>query len=143
MEYHFELHQEDEGWFWAECVELKGCLSDGDRVEDLKLRLEDALNLYLNEPIGSNMVFPLPDKKLDENTSFLRIPVKSNVAFAMLIRQYRISNRMTLDQAREKIGLKNRNSYVKLESAGNPTMDTISMVIKSFPEINLNECFSR
>ena len=142
MEYHFEIHREDEGGFWAECIELKGCLTDGETVEVLKLRLEDALNLYLSEPIGSNMVFPLPDRRLDENTEFFRIPVKPNVAFAMLIRQYRISHRLTLDQAQEKIGLKNRNSYVRLESAGNPTMDTISLVLKAFPEINLNDCFS-
>jgi predicted RNase H-like HicB family nuclease/DNA-binding phage protein len=142
LEYHFKIHQENEGGFWAECIELQGCLSDGDTVEVLKLRLEDALNLYLSEPIGSNMVFPLPDNSLDENTAFLRIPVQPNVAFAMLIRQYRISHRMTLDQAQEKVGLKNRNSYARLESAGNPTMDTISLVLKAFPEINLNDCFS-
>jgi len=128
MEYHFELHREEDGGFWAECIELKGCLSDGESIDELKYNLTEALNLYLNEPFGSNMMFPLPDKSLDGNGKLIRIPVKPNIAFAMLVRQYRISHRMTLDQAQKKVGLKNRNSYVRLESAGNPTMDTIAMV---------------
>lgn len=142
MEYHFELHGEEEGQLWAECTELKGCLSDGNSIEELKYNLEDALNLYLDEPLGSNMMFPLPDKSLDSNKEMICIPVKPNIAFAMLVRQYRISHQMTLDQAQKKVGLKNRNSYVRLESAGNPTMDTIAMVIKAFPEIDINDCFS-
>lgn len=142
MEYHFKLHREEEGGLWAECIELKGCLSDGESIDELKNRLADALNLYLNEPEGSNMIFPLPDKSLDDNGELIRIPVKPNIAFALLVRQYRISHRMTLDQAQKKVGLKNRNSYVRLESAGNPTMDTIALVIQAFPEIDINECFS-
>lgn len=141
MEYHFELYKEDNGGYWAECIELSGCLSDGDSLDELIPRLEDALNLYLNEPTGSNMIFPLPDKKLDSNSELLRIPVSAGIAFAMLVRQYRISHRMTLDQAQLKVGLKNRNSYVRLESAGNPTLETISRVKRAFPEIDLNECF--
>lgn len=141
MEYHFELHKEEEE-LWSECVELKGCLSDGGSIDELKLNLAEALNLYLDEPVGSNHTFPLPDKSLDENRNLIRIPVKPNIAFAMVVRQYRISHKMTLDQAQKKVGLKNRNSYVRLESAGNPTMDTIAMVISAFPGININDCFS-
>lgn len=141
MEYHFEVHREDEGGYWAECVELKGCLSDGDSLEELKFRIEDSLNLYLNEPPGSNMVFALPDKNLDNRDELLRIPVKPNIAFALLVRHCRISHHYTLEQAQEQVGLKNRNSYVRLETPGNPTIESISLVKKAFPEINLNDCF--
>lgn len=141
MEYHFELHEEEDGSFWAECIELKGCLSDGETIDDLTFRLEDALNLYLNEPPGSNIVFPLPDKNLDQNKELLRITVKPNIAFALLVRHCRISHRLTLDQAQTQLGLKNRNSYVRLETPGNPTIESISLVKKAFPEINLDDCF--
>ncbi|MBB6481861.1 type II toxin-antitoxin system HicB family antitoxin [Spirochaeta isovalerica] len=141
MEYHFEIFEEEDGGFWAESVELKGCLSDGKTLEELKSRLEDALNLYLNEPPGSSQVFPLPDKKLDRDERYIRIPVQPNIAFALLVRHYRISRNLTLEQAQKRIGLKNRNSYVRLETPGNPTMESISLVKKAFPEINLNDCF--
>jgi predicted RNase H-like HicB family nuclease len=75
MEYHFKLHREEEGGLWAECIELKGCLSDGDSFEELKLRLTDALNLYLNEPVGSNQIFPLPDKSLNGNLELCQVRI--------------------------------------------------------------------
>lgn len=48
MRYHFKVHKEKEG-FWAECIELEGCVTQADTKEELNLNMQEALNLYLEE----------------------------------------------------------------------------------------------
>lgn len=47
MNYNFKIHREDNG-FWAECVELEGCNTQGDSPEDLIKNIKEALEVYLN-----------------------------------------------------------------------------------------------
>ena len=141
MKYHFEVHEESDG-LWANCIELEGCRSQGDTWEELVENLREALNLYLDEPAGSNMLFPLPDPSLDNRHGVISIEVDSNIAFAMLVRNYRISHRMTQKEAQEALGLPNRNSYARLEKRGNPRLDTIDKIVKTFPDFPLHQCFS-
>jgi predicted RNase H-like HicB family nuclease len=75
MIYHFTVHKEEKG-FWAECVELLGCTTQGDTFEGLSKACEEALNLYLEEPKDSKMVFPLPNESLDPNSSFIKATVE-------------------------------------------------------------------
>src|SRR6056297_617469 len=107
MKYHFQIFEEKDG-FWASCIELEGCRSEGDTIETLRENLQEALNLYLDEPAGSNMLFPLPDPSLEGKKGVISVQVESSIAFALLIRQYRISHRMTQKQAQEVLGLPNR-----------------------------------
>ncbi len=48
MRYHFKIHEEKNG-FWAECLELPGCVTQGNSKEELKKNMQEALNLYLEE----------------------------------------------------------------------------------------------
>ena len=66
MHYHFKLYKEQVG-YWAQCIELSGCQSQGNTLEELKINLEEALSLYLNEPGSSNVIFPLPDQTIAGN----------------------------------------------------------------------------
>lgn len=52
-----KVEKEDVGYS-AYCIELEGCLSQGDTMEDLQANLHEVLNLCLDEPSGSNLVFP-------------------------------------------------------------------------------------
>ena len=45
---HFRVHAED-GGFWAQCIELPGCLTQADTREQLQLNAREALELYLGE----------------------------------------------------------------------------------------------
>ncbi len=141
MKYHFQVHEDTDG-LWAECVELEGCRSQGDTFEELKENLSEALNLYLDEPAGSNMLFPLPDAALDGKQEIVPIEVDPTIAFAMLVRHYRITHRMTQKEAQEALGLPNRTSYARLEKKGNPRLDTIEKVVKAFPDFPLHQCFN-
>ncbi len=141
MKYHFKVHEDTDG-FWAECIELKGCRSEGDNWEELNDNLYEALNLYLDEPAGSNMVYPLPDSSLEGMDGVINIEVDPSIAFAMLVRHYRITHRMTQEEAQKALGLPNRTSYTRLEKKGNPRLDTIKKIVKAFPDFPLHQCFN-
>ncbi len=47
MKYHFKVHREQNG-FWAECLELKGCVTQGDTIIDLYNNIKKVLNLFLD-----------------------------------------------------------------------------------------------
>ena len=57
--YYFRVYEEGYG-YWAECIELPGCKTEGDSIGDLTQNAEEALNLYLEEPEDSSLSFPVP-----------------------------------------------------------------------------------
>jgi len=103
------------------------------------LNLNEVLDLYLDEPAGSNYVFPLPDNSLESNDEYISVEVDETIAFSMLLRQQRLEHRMTQKDVQNAMGLKNRNSYARLEGKGNPTLSTIRKILKVFPEFPLYE----
>ena len=139
MKYHFRVYEE-EGGYWGECLEIESCHSQGNTLPELKNMLKEALDLTLDEPAGSNMVFPMPDSKYDDNEDLLSILVDNSIAFALLVRQNRISKRMTQAEAQNAMGLPNRTSYTRLEAKGNPTFSTIEKLLNAFPDFPLGEC---
>jgi predicted RNase H-like HicB family nuclease len=141
MYYHFIIHKENNG-FWAECCELEGCLTQGDTLEELYKMCAEALNLYLDEPSDSKIIFPLPDEVLDNNKKLAKIIVKPEIAFALLLRNYRLNSNMTQKQVAEMLGMKNIYSYQRLEKKSNPTLSIINKIHTIFPEIKLNYLFN-
>ncbi len=141
MKYHFTVNKED-GGYWGKCLEIDSCLSQGDTIQELRENFKEALDLTLEEPAGSNMVFPMPDPKHEGVEGVVSILVDSDIAFALLVRQYRIAHKLTQKQVQEAMGLPNRTSYVRLESKGNPTLAILTKLKKAFPDFPLEECFS-
>ncbi|KQC15075.1 MAG: hypothetical protein APR63_12810 [Desulfuromonas sp. SDB] len=141
MKYHFKIHREKDG-YWAECIEMPGCFTEGDNLSELKKNMEEVLNLYLEEPDNSKVIFPLPEKKINKNNVYA-VSVRPNIAFSMLLRMYRIENKITQRQAASKLGMKNIYSYQKLEKAktSNPTLKTLFKIKEVFTDFNYNLIF--
>jgi antitoxin HicB len=142
MKYHFRIHQDENGGYWAEGVELPRCVTQGDTLAELTAYLKDVLHLYLDEPQGSNVTFPLPDESIEENDSIVAVPVDSRIAVSIIMKNFRLQKKLTQEQAQHIIGLTNRNSYVRLENAGNPTLETLDKVVQAFPDFPIARCFS-
>jgi len=139
MKYHFKMHRSKKG-FWAEGVELPGCKSQGDSVEELRKNLSEALDLFLEEPPESPICFPLPDSSIIESKSILQVRVSSRVAFAFLLKRMRLSHELSQREVAESMGFKNLYSYQRLESAekANPALETICKIKQVFPEFSLD-----
>ncbi|MDR0690184.1 MAG: helix-turn-helix domain-containing protein, partial [Spirochaetaceae bacterium] len=106
--------------------------------EELYKNCEEALNLFLEEPSDSKIIFPLPDNSLDVEKNIIKIQVEPEIALAVLLKNYRLNSNMTQKQVAEMLGMKNIYSYQRLEKKSNPTLTIINKIHTIFPEIELN-----
>jgi predicted RNase H-like HicB family nuclease/DNA-binding XRE family transcriptional regulator len=136
MNYHFLAHQDDDG-VWAECLELPGCVTQSDSFDTLLPMCKEALNLYLEEPPESEIVFPLPDMSLDGDDTLLKVPVEPEIALAMLLRRNRQDRKLTQKEVARLLGMKNIYSYQRLERKSNPSLAIIKKIHTVFPDIQL------
>jgi antitoxin HicB len=142
MHYHFKVHKEGRS-HWAECVELRGCYTQGVSMEGLQKNMKEALNLFLDEPAESKLVLPLP-KQMVKGKNIVRISVEPRIALAFCLRQLRLSHHMTQKEVANKMGFKNLYSYQRLESSktANPEFSTLLQIKKVFPEFDVDELLS-
>lgn len=63
MKYHFKVHREGKG-YWAECIELVGCITEADSIEELRKNIQEALNLYIEEPEDSKELATVSDESI-------------------------------------------------------------------------------
>ncbi len=138
MRYHFKIHKQGNG-FWAECLELDGCVTQGDNKAHLDEMMKDAINAYLNEPETSNHIFPMPKPHL-KKPGIVEVQVAPEIAVAMLIRQLRIAAGKTQKQMRETLGMKSLWSYQRLESSKNGNLELATMIKlkKVFPNFSVD-----
>lgn len=138
MKYHFKVHKEGEG-FWAECLELAGCITQGNSIDELNENMQEALNLYVSEPEDSKDFAPFPDESIKKTKNVMEVSLDPAIAFSFLVRYYRVQEGLTQHQAAKKMGFDNVNSYQRLERKGcNPSLKTISKVKELFPDFSLD-----
>lgn len=137
MKYHFKYYKEKKG-YWAECAELEGCRSQGDTLDDLKKNLQEALNLFLDEPEDSQLVIPLPKKRL-LGRNILAVEVDPQIAIASLVRSERLKRRWSQKTAAKELGMP-LFSYQRLEHSktANPEWKTLIKLRRVFPTLDLN-----
>jgi antitoxin HicB len=135
MTYHFRIHDED--GLWAEGIELPGCSTQGADRAELEKNMREALNLYLEEPASSTIIFPTPQVGL-AGPDVVPVEVDPAVAFSMQLRQLRLRRRLTQQEAARRLGMRSLYSYQRLERRSNPSLATIKKVKALFPELSLD-----
>jgi len=141
MFYHFKINKEKNG-YWAECIELDGCVTQADTFDDLKNNMEEALNLYLNEPVTSKVTSQLPKKNI-KGKDIVKVPVNPKIAFALNLKILRLKNGLTQKEIARMLGMKNIYSYQRLESPRNvnPSLSMLTKIKKIFPEFKIDDIF--
>lgn len=139
MKYHFKIHKEKSG-YWAECLELPGCHTQGDSMSELKINMKESLSLMLDEPEDSKVIFPLPNKKFSKEKSVVEVEVDPSIAFAFLLRRFRLKLGLTQEQMKEHLHFKSLFSYQKLENSrfANPTLKSLKRIKDAFPDFPMN-----
>lgn len=138
MRYHFKIRKEKEGYS-ARCIELEGCITQGDSKEELYANMQEALNLYVQEPESSTDLAKFPNESIRKSKNVVEVPLDPSVAFSFLVRYYRIKHNWTQQQVAKKMGFEEVYSYQRLETKNcNPTLKTIQMVKRTFPEFSLD-----
>lgn len=143
MLYHFRIHDDPDG-YWAECIELEGCVTQADTVEGLRKNMKEALNLYLAEPEKSDKMFPVPQKEI-RGENVVGVFVDPKIAFALKMRTARRVKGLTQKAVAKLLGMKNIYSYQRLErlKGANPSLVMLTKIKEVFPEIQLDEILSR
>ena len=139
MYYHFKIHKERHG-LWAECIELEGCQTQGDDMDELEFNMREVLALCLEEPPESKIIFPMPLKKTPRGANIIKVPIDPSVAFSLVLRMTRLKHKLTLKEMAKKLHYKNINTYVKLEKAktANPGLRTIANIKAVFANFPIN-----
>lgn len=78
MLYHFKIHKEGKG-FWAECLELPECITQGDSKEELRVNMKKALNQYFIESSQISRYVPPPAAFIKKGRSVVEIEVDPSV----------------------------------------------------------------
>jgi predicted RNase H-like HicB family nuclease/DNA-binding XRE family transcriptional regulator len=136
MVYHFKVHRESDG-YWAECLELSGCVTEAASMDGLAENAREALNLYLEEPEGSTLSFPLPDSQR-RGKNILAVPVEPGIALSVLLRKYRSERHYTQQDIASRLGMKNLYSYQRLERRSNPNLETLRKLKRVFPDLSVD-----
>lgn len=137
MNYHFEYHIDHSG-YWGQCLEVHDCYTQGKTKEEFEKNCKESLNLMLEEPEDSAVVFPLPKKSFDSKKNVISVSVEPEIAFGVILKNYRIAHKITQKQAAELLGMKNIYSYQRLEKKSNPTLLIINKICTVFPGIKID-----
>jgi predicted RNase H-like HicB family nuclease len=142
MFYHFKIHKEKKG-YWAECIEIPGCSTQGETLSELKLNAAEALNLTLDEPVDSKIIYPLPMGTNKAKRNVMEVRVDPSIAFAFLMRRVRLQKGLTQHQMKELLEFKTLFSYQKLEKSrfANPTLKSLDNIKLHLPEFPIQLLF--
>ena len=105
------------------------------------MNMREALELYLDEPVGTNLVHPQPASSPSEEC--VKVPVPPEAALPILLRGCRISRRMSQEEIRRTLGLKHRTEYARLERRCNPTLSRLARITDRLRDFPIEECFAR
>jgi antitoxin HicB len=140
MRYHFRVHKEGTG-YWAECVELDGCVTRGKNKFELEAKMSEALDLFLSEPQDSKLILPEPSSKV-RGRNIVDVRVSPRVALAHKLRRERLVRGLSQSAFAKLIGMGGLYSYQKLEQATtNPRFETLERIKKVCPDFGLDELF--
>lgn len=138
MKYHFKVHKEGNS-FWAQCIELAGCITEADSMDELRKNMQEALNLYVEEPEDSKELATLPDESIQAMRNIAEVALDPQIAFAFMVRYYRIKHGLTQQQAAKKMGFDTIYSYQRLEGKRcNPSLKIIARIKDIFPEFSVD-----
>lgn len=141
MKYHFKIHREKNG-YWAECIELVGCCTQGDDRKDLLDNMKESLDSYLSEAESSSVIFPEPRKNL-KSKNIVEMQVSPNVAFALQLRQIRLKRNLTQKAMMSLLGILHLSNYQRLENPkkANPELKTLFELQNQLPELSVVKIF--
>jgi antitoxin HicB len=140
MHYHFKIHKEKDG-YWAECIEIPSCITQGDSKEELLENMQDAINTCIEEPEDSKFLAPLPDKSIAVSSTVVAVSVDPAIALAFSIRYQRIKKGLTQKQAASYLGMDSIFSYQRLEKKGNVRFDVLAKLMELFPKLSVDMAF--
>jgi hypothetical protein len=86
-------------------------LRKADSLEELYENMQEALNLYIEEPVDSKCLAAFPDDSIKTSKNIVEVLLNPNIAFAFLIRYFRIKHGLTQKETLKRMGF-NKISFL-------------------------------
>ncbi|MGK0181285.1 MAG: putative RNase H-like HicB family nuclease [Halioglobus sp.] len=143
MKYHFQFQEEENGRFSAFCIELDGCFTEGDSFEDLLHNMQEALDLYIDEPEPEDggYLSPLPNCEIKSSRNIVEVRLDPTLAFGLLLKHERIGQGKRQEDLKKEMGFDRIYSYQRLEKKVNAGIETIDKVKQVFPNFPVEKVF--
>ena len=118
------LSKADKCWYVESPGFYEGYITYGNNLEEAKHMAAEAVCGLLESYLEHGDRFTIP--KIKQSKDWYGIEIEPGLAFALWLRNARISHNMTLAEAAEKMGVKYQ-VYQKLENprTANPTLKTL------------------
>jgi predicted RNase H-like HicB family nuclease len=71
--YTAQIHEEDDGTFWAEVNDLPGCFASGDTLDELKDALEEAISLYRHDDPHGGRISRIGERSFEVDELRVRV----------------------------------------------------------------------
>lgn len=105
------LSEEEGGGYLAEAIDLNGCMSDGETIEEAANNLQDAINSWIKA--AQELGYPVPSPSHDQQFSgkwVVRTPKSLHHKLVDMAKREGVSlNTMTVSLLAEGIGHKSAN----------------------------------
>jgi len=121
----------DNCWYVESPGFYEGYITYGDSLDEAKSMAAEAIAGLLESYLEHGDKFVIP--KIAPTRGWHNVEIESGLAFALWLRNARLSNNMTLADVAEKMGVKYQ-VYQKLENpkTANPTLKTLKKLEKIF-----------
>ena len=113
LKYPAKFHSAEEGGYWVEFPDLKGCFTQGDTLEEARENDIEALTLWLEVHFERNYHVPEPSTLTGKNVHF--ITPAPHVLMPILIRKARTAQGLSQKEVSERLGIKYQ-VYQRFES---------------------------
>ena len=124
-------------------MELYGCTTQGDAMKELRENMQEALNLYLEEPEDSDILPPLPNEKNRKVKNIEKVKVDPMIAISLLLKHYRIDKGKKQAEMKKLLNFNNIFMYQRLEhNRSDLRMSTLDRIKEAIPDFDLNAVFS-
>jgi len=123
------IHDDPDG-FWIEFPDLKGCVTQGDTMEQLMAMAEEALSLYLEDYIESEK--ELPAASSPQGRNIIYIEPYPEIAIPLTIKELRKQQKLSQTEIAERIGVKYQ-TYQQIENINkfNATVKTLNKIARA------------
>jgi len=121
----------DKCWYVESPGFYEGYITSGNTLKEAKAMAEEAVSGLLESYLEHGDKFAIPKGK--DSSDWYNVEIESGLAFALWLRNARISHNMTLAEVAEKMGVKYQ-VYQKLENprTANPTLKTLKKLESIF-----------
>ncbi len=131
LKYPARFEREDDGGYFVRFLDLPGCVTEGETLEEAKTMAKEALTGWLESVYSRELHIPDATKAMEDDVHY--ISPEPEIAIPIMIRKLRTDQGLSQKQIAEAIGIKYQ-TYQRFENPNtfNATIKNLKRISKVF-----------